>query len=129
MNLKFAIYRFHRIYLFDYLVSLLFFSLSSSYSQSYLIAGSEFLYKKAQKIPIIDPNRWDSHEIPLSIGRIPQIKLPYKKVTNSASVIALVSRLMIPLKNRKVTNPYIIPLAPIWYAFLANNQSRIPVPR
>src|ERR1035437_281793 len=113
----------------NYPGSLLFFSLSSSSSQSYFTAGSELLYKNAQKIPIIEPNRWDSHDTLLSTGRIPQIKLPYKKVTNSASAIALVSRLIIPLKNKKVTKPYIIPLAPIWYAFLANIQSRIPVPR
>ena len=93
------------------------------------MAGSDLLNKKAQNIPIIDPNKWDSQDTPLSNGSTPQIKLPYKKVTKSASAIALVSRLIIPLKNKNVTKPYIIPLAPIWYAFLANNQSRIPVPR
>ena len=45
-------------------------------------------------------------------GDTPHIKLPYKKVTNSASAIALVSRLIMPLKNKNVTNPYINPDLP-----------------
>ena len=63
-----------------------------------------------------------------SVGKIPQIILPYKNTVNILRESKFLFFLKNPLTDMNPKRAYTIPEAPIWFAGLPKLQSQRPVP-